>query len=775
MSQASKTILEEHDGYRIARGLREGALLLCVAAALFIALAMASFDPCDPSWSHSGCGEETTNLGGPAGAWVADLTFYLIGAFALVIPVLLAWFGYWLYSASRGSGIVFNHRRFIFQSVGLLLLWIGGCGLATLHFAVALTLPEGPGGVLGLEMGAFWVDRFGMVGGTLFLLVLLLTGVTWLTGLSWLRVTEVVGARTLFGIGWLVSKLRQRADQTEGNRARDERQKRATARELKIENREPVRIEPVIKTPPPSDRVQSEKQIEMFTKVEGEFSLPALDLLDDVEASEFQYSEAALKALSDRVEIKLEEFGIEVSVVAVIPGPVVTRFELEPAPGLKASKITNLSTDLARALSVSSVRVIEVLPGKSTVGIEIPNERREMVRLSEVLRSKVFDQSDSVLTLALGKDIQGSVSVADIGKMPHLLVSGTTGSGKSVAINAMILSLLYKATPEQVRLIMIDPKMLELSVYDGIPHLLTPVVTDMNEAFSALQWAVYEMDRRYRLMSALGVRNIAGYNRKVKEAAAKGEPIPDPFPPPPPAPLFADDEPVEPEVVYCQELPFIVIVVDELADMMMLVGKKVEQLIARLAQKARAAGIHLILATQRPSVDVITGLIKANIPTRIAFQVSSKIDSRTILDQMGAEALLGHGDMLYLAPGTSFLERVHGAFVSDEEVHKVVSALKTQGEPEYIESITSGGPEQGSGFEPMDGSEEGAPEDELYDKAVYIVTTSGKASISGVQRQLRIGYNRAARLVEEMERQGVVGPLRSNGSREILAEPPPEI
>lgn len=773
MSQATKYAVSESDGYHIAKGLREGALLLCVAAALFTLLSMFSFDACDPAWSHSGCHEQVVNLGGPAGAWLTDLTYYLFGVFALVLPMLLAWFGWWLYSASRGAGITLSYQRIGFQTVGFLFTLAGGCGLATLHFVVGLGLPEGPGGVLGIEMVDFWVGRFSVIGATLFLLVLFLSGITWLTGLSWLWLSEVVGARTLLGIDRLVALLRTRADQSEGKRARDRRQEKAAAREIKVESREPVRIEPVISTPPPSLRVEEEKQIEMFESG-GEYSLPALSLLDEVTPSGNQLSEEALKALSDRVEIKLEEFGVEVSVVAVIPGPVVTRFELEPAAGVKASKITNLSTDLARSLSVNSVRVIEVLPGKSTVGVEIPNERREMVRLSEVLRSQVFDKSDSVLTLALGKDIQGLVSVADICKMPHLLVSGTTGSGKSVAINAMILSLLYKATPEQVRMIMIDPKMLELSVYDGIPHLLAPVVTDMNEAFSALQWAVFEMDRRYRLMSALGVRNIAGYNRKVREAAAKGEPIPDPFPPPVPPPLVIDEEPAEIEVVYCEELPFIVIIVDELADMMMLVGKKVEQLIARLAQKARAAGVHLILATQRPSVDVITGLIKANIPSRIAFQVSSKIDSRTILDQSGAEALLGHGDMLYLAPGTSFLERVHGAFVSDEEVHAVVKVLKAQGQPEYVEAITQGPPEQ-SGFEGMNGDDEGAPEDELYDKAVYLVTSSGKASISSVQRQLRIGYNRAARLVEEMERQGVVGPLKNNGQREVLAEPPPEV
>lgn len=493
--------------------------------------------------------------------------------------------------------------------------------------------------------------------------------------------------------------------------------------------------------------------------------MPPLGLLDEAKQSGLGYSKEALAAMSQLVELKLKDFGIEVDVVAVRPGPVITLFELQLAPGTKASKITNLSKDLARALSTTSVRVVEVIPGKTVIGLEIPNEHREMVYLSEVLKSEAYDSAKSRLTLALGKDIAGNPAVADLGKMPHALIAGTTGSGKSVAINAMILSLLYKASPEEVRLIMVDPKMLELSVYEGIPHLLTPVVTDMKEAANALRWCVGEMERRYRLMAALGVRNIAGYNKKVSDAEKRGEPIKDPLFQP--DPLFEAQE-----VPNLARLPYIVVIIDELADMMMVVGKKVEELIARLAQKARASGIHLLLATQRPSVDVITGLIKANIPTRIAFQVSSRIDSRTILDQMGAEHLLGHGDMLFLQPGGSITQRMHGAFVDDNEVHRVVDHLKKTGEPNYVEEILREPTEMIPGLSGESGDTEDS--DPLYDEAVQIVTETRRASISGVQRRLKIGYNRAARLVEEMERTGIVSPAQSNGNREVLAPPPPE-
>jgi len=534
----------------------------------------------------------------------------------------------------------------------------------------------------------------------------------------------------------------------------------------RVEKRKPPRIEPNIGPIEPSLRLEKERQVPLF-EPPPDTVLPPLSLLDPPTASGETVSTAALEAMSRQVEMKLLDFGIEVQVVAVHPGPVVTRFELQPAPGLKVSRITNLAKDLARSLSVISVRIVEVIPGKSVIGLEIPKERRELVVLSEILKSREYDKTTSPLTLALGKDISGHPVVVDLARMPHLLVAGTTGSGKSVALNAMILSLLYKATPADVRLVMVDPKMLELSVYQGIPHLLAPVVTDMKEAANALRWSVAEMDRRYQIMSALGVRNIAGFNRKVKESAAKGHPIPDPLS----KPDLIDEEA---EVPSLEPLPYIVVVVDELADMMMIVGKKVEELIARLAQKARASGIHLILATQRPSVDVITGLIKANIPTRIAFQVSSRVDSRTILDQMGAEQLLGHGDMLYMPPGTGTPVRLHGAFVADHEVHRVVDNLRGHGAPDYVDGVLDGGPEEGAGLAAGDNGEAGGESDPLYDQAVRIVTESRRASISGVQRRLKIGYNRAARMIEEMERAGIVGELQPNGSREVLAPPPPE-
>ena len=520
----------------------------------------------------------------------------------------------------------------------------------------------------------------------------------------------------------------------------------------------------------PSARAEAERQVPLF-EPPSEGELPPLSLLDDPVPQSSGFSEESLEAMSRLVELKLRDFGIEVDVVSVSPGPIITRFELDPAPGVKVSQISNLSKDLARSLSVVSVRVVEVIPGRSYIGLEIPNENREIVTLGEILKSKAYDDLASPLTLALGKDIGGKSVVADLSRMPHLLIAGTTGSGKSVAINAMVLSLLYKAKPEHVRLIMVDPKMLELSVYEGIPHLLAPVVTDMKEAANALRWCVGEMDRRYRLMAALGVRNIGGYNRKVKDAIDAGEPLPDPTWKPP---EFDDPEKIieHPTLV---PLPFIVIIIDELADMMMMVGKKVEELIARLAQKARASGIHMLLATQRPSVDVITGLIKANIPTRIAFQVSAKVDSRTILDQMGAENLLGHGDMLYLPPGTSLPTRVHGAFVADHEVHAVVRNLKKSGAPRYIDEILDAPSSLTPGLTGIDAAPSGsidAEQDPLYDQAVQVVMDTRKASISGVQRRLKIGYNRAARMVESMEEAGLVGPLQSNGAREILVPIP---
>jgi len=633
------------------------------------------------------------------------------------------------------------------------------------------SMPAGGGGVIGAVVASPMLQLTGMLGSTLFLLSMMLVGITLFTGLSWFYVMDVTGGITLKLIDWLVANIANLRDWFAGRRARarrDEVRKTDTARQV---GKTAPRIEPQISMPQQqsSKRVVKEKQRPLFKDMPAD-SLPPLDMLDEPHDQPPGYSEDALKALSKQVELKLADFGVTVDVVAVHPGPVITRFELQPAPGVKSSQITNLAKDLARGLSIVSVRVVEVIPGKSTIGLEIPNQNRHMVFLSEILRSEVYDNSTSPLTLALGKSISGRPIVADLAKMPHLLVAGTTGSGKSVALNAMILSLLYKTGPENVRLVMIDPKMLELSIYADIPHLLAPVVTDMKEAANALRWCVAEMERRYRLMSAAGVRNLAGFNKKIKEAADAGKPIKDP--------LFVPGEmnPDE-EAPDLEHLPYIVVIVDELADMMMILGKKIDELFARLAQKARASGIHLILATQRPSVDVITGLIKANIPTRIAFQVSSRVDSRTILDQMGAEQLLGHGDMLYMPPGTAIPERVHGAFVDDHEVHAVVDYLHSLAEPNYVDDIleesqmtTDGLTINAAGIP----TEAQGDQDELYDQAVAWVTQSRKASISSVQRQLRVGYNRAARLVEEMEATGVVSAPEHNGQREVLAPPPPK-
>jgi len=601
-------------------------------------------------------------------------------------------------------------------------------------------------------------------------LALFLLGLTLFAHISWFNVMDTIGKYTLQALAWTTTAVTGMRDKAAGRRAKAQREvtrKADTERQKKKPKR---RIEPqiVASESEPSKRAIKEKQQALFKNLPvGE--LPPLDLLDDPPEQKAGYSTEVLEALSRQVELKLADFGVQADVVEVHPGPVITRFELQPAAGVKSVQISNLAKDLARGLSVISVRVVEVIPGKTTIGLEIPNAVRHTVYLSEIMRSKVFDRSSSALTLALGKSIGGNPVIADIAKMPHVLVAGTTGSGKSVALNAMILSLLYKSTAEQVRLIMIDPKMLELSVYEGIPHLLAPVVTDMKEAANALRWCVAEMERRYRLMAQLGVRNIGGYNKKVREAEDKGKPLKDPLW----QPALPDVEEEQPNL---ETFPYIVVVIDEFADLMMIVGKKIEELIARLAQKARAAGIHLIVATQRPSVDVITGLIKANIPARIAFQVSSRVDSRTILDQMGAEQLLGHGDMLYLPPGSALPERIHGAFVGDSEVHGIVKYLKQFGEPEYVDEVlndtqvTTDGMSIGATGLPESTDPE---QDELYDQAVAFVTESRRASISSVQRQLRIGYNRAARLVEEMEAAGVVSPPEHNGQREVLAPPPP--
>lgn len=747
----------------LRRRLREAGLIVLSALALFVLLALLSHHPADPAWSRTGAGGPVHNLGGPVGAMLADILLHLFGLMAYVFPLMVG-FAASLVFRGRLSGEGFDYFHFSTRVVGFVLTIAAGCGLAWLRAGHgALTAS---GGIAGDVIGGMAGTVFGHVGGGLLLLALLLTGITLFTGLSLLWLMDTTGYYTLEGVAWLRDRWDTTLDWVKGRQARREREAIVRTEKERVEHRPKPRIEPPAPPPQPAPRVERERQKPLFETTPGDGSLPSLALLEAPPAKQRGYSDEALAAMSRQVELKLADFGVQAEVVAVNYGPVITRFELALAPGEKVSRITNLSKDLARSLSTISVRVVEVIPGKSVIGLEIPNEKREMVYLSETLSSREYDGCASPLTLALGSDIGGNPVVVDLARMPHLLVAGTTGSGKSVALNAMILSLLYKASPEDVRLILIDPKMLELSVYEGIPSLLAPVVTDMKEAANALRWSVGEMERRYRLMATLGVRNIGGYNRKVKEAIDKGEPLPDPLAPPP-----LDGE----AVPTLDKLPYIVVVVDELADMMMTVGKKVEELIARLAQKARAAGIHLILATQRPSVDVITGLIKANIPSRIAFQVSSRVDSRTILDQMGAENLLGHGDMLYLPPGTAVPERIHGAFVDDKDVHLVVKDLRQRGEPEYVEAVLSGPDDGGddvggTGFDGGDGAES----DELYDQAVAIVTESRRASVSGIQRRLKIGYNRAARMIEDMERAGIVSEMQSNGSREVLAPPPPK-
>lgn len=805
----------------VSHRLREGAFIVCLALAAYLLLSLVTYVPSDPGWSHTGSTSIVHNKGGRFGAWLADLSFYLLGHPAYLLVIMMVYSGYFFLVRGQGDRSGNSIQFWLLKVVGFISALGATCGLATLHFPVPPeSLPATEGGIFGEVVGYGLGGMFGPLGTTLLLLALLLTGVTLFTGFSWLRLMDVTGRYTL-DICRLIGRWGKPVREQLASRsaiiprikvvsASDEAKKSKALAEKK---RAKVRIEPVIReldtslsveTPAPVEAPENRSgqtykkpnlPVEISTPVEAPTSLstypppepqkqplpkkpqsrveapqfseqgvlPPLSLLDEPSPPQGNYTEEVLENLSRQVEERLKDFGVEVQVVAVYPGPVITRFELQPAPGVKVSRISGLAKDLARALSVLSVRVVEVIPGKPVVGLEIPNENREIVRLSEVLQSAAYAESRASLPLALGKDISGQPIVVDLAKMPHLLVAGTTGAGKSVAINAMILSLLYKTTPQKVRLILIDPKMLELSIYGGTPHLLAPVVTDMNEAGQALRWCVAEMERRYRLMAALGVRNLAGFNRKVRDAFNEGRPLADP--------LHSSHLTEEPPLL--EALPLIVVVADELADMMMVVGKKVEELIARLAQKARASGIHLILATQRPSVDVITGLIKANIPTRIAFQVSSRVDSRTILDQMGAEQLLGQGDMLYLPPGTALPGRVHGAFVDDHEVHNVVEFLKQQGVPEYVEEITQGVDESGNG-NPSAGGNGEAEDDPLYDQAVQIVTESQRASVSGVQRRLRIGYNRAARLVESMEQSGVVGPMQSNGSREVLAPPPLE-
>ena len=754
----------------LTHAVREAAFWVLGAIALIMLVALLSYDPQDPGFSHTGNGAPVQNQIGAVGAWYADIAFGLFGGPALLFPAMFLLAG-WIVFTARSSPGPIDRQILVTRLSGFALTLATSCALATLHFG-AHGLPQTAGGAFGELLGNGIAAGLGSLGATLLLLASWLAGVSLFTGLSWLAVMDKVGALVFEGVDRGRTLFVEFRARTTVRRVQEERQEVVRQERKKVDKKPPPRIEPALAAPQPSRRAEKDRQVPLFSGTVLPGGLPSLSLLDDPPERPPGYSKESLEAISRLVELKLRDFGVEVEVVAVQPGPIVTRFELAPAPGVKVSQISNLSKDLARSLSAISVRVVEVIPGKPTVGLEIPNESREMVTLGEILRSRAYEEMSSPLTLALGKDIGGKSVVADLQRMPHLMIAGTTGSGKSVGINAMVLSLLYKSTPDEVRMIMIDPKMLELSVYEGIPHLLAPVVTDMKESANALRWCVAEMERRYRLMASLGVRNMSGYNRKVRQALDKGEPIPDPL-------VGTDYAPklnLDGTVPTLTPLPHIVVIIDELADMMMIVGKKVEELIARLAQKARASGIHMVIATQRPSVDVITGLIKANIPTRIAFQVSAKVDSRTILDQSGAESLLGHGDMLFLPPGTGMPLRVHGAFVSDQEVHRVVEQLKGTGPPAYLEEITEG-PAMAlpgiSGETPAPGDVDGE-DDPLYDQAVKIVCETRRASVSGIQRRLKIGYNRAARLVESMEAAGLVGQLQSNGFREVLAPPPPE-
>jgi S-DNA-T family DNA segregation ATPase FtsK/SpoIIIE len=740
-----------------AKLIKEAWWLGLVLVGTYITVILFSYHREDSSWSHMAPDDAVLhNAGGVVGAWLSDMLLYLFGFSAwwwAVLAFYAMWFVYLKLEAVNASDKPF----LLFNFIGFALLLIASCAIEAGHLIdLPATLPLAPGGMLGTTVDGVLRSMFGFTGSTMVLLSMFVVGFSLFTGWSWILITEKLGAALIAAYEWVIFKWQDWQDRKAGKVVEMERTEYVQSERKRTEKREPVQIETPVLEIAQSARVQKEKQVPLF-ETHPDSLLPPIHLLDEPAGTVELQSPETLDFTSRLIERKLNDFGIEVKVLTALPGPVITRYELEPSAGVKGSQVTNLVKDLARALSVVSVRVVETIPGKTCMGLEIPNPKRQIVYLSEIMGSQAYADVHSPLAISLGKDIAGKPAVADLAKMPHVLVAGTTGSGKSVAINALILSLLYKADASQVRMILIDPKMLELSVYEGIPHLLAPVVTDMRQAANALNWCVAEMERRYKLMSMLGVRNLAGYNQKIREAEKEGKKIPHPF-------SLTPDEP-EP----LMEMPLIVVVIDELADLMMVVGKKVEELIARLAQKARASGIHLVLATQRPSVDVITGLIKANIPTRVAFQVSSKIDSRTILDQMGAEALLGQGDMLYMPPGTGYPQRIHGAFVSDQEVHKVVDYLKAQGEPNYIEGILSNEAEEGGADFGMPSGEGGSDSDPLYDEAVAIVLKTRRASISSVQRQLRIGYNRAARLIEDMERAGLVSAMQSNGNREVLA------
>jgi len=752
---------------KMAHRLREGIFLVSIAFAVFLFFSFCTYHSTDPGWSSTGVGN-VENWCGRAGAFFADIFLSLVGWLAFLLVPLIVFAG-WMGVREKNEEAQFNTVDFLFKCLGFLLIMVSSCGLSGIYFkSFIVPLPANFGGIVGDLLRVGLTHVFNKSGSGLFLITAFLCGVTLFTGLSWLGVIDALGYHVMRLSSLIkfknkkspVAPIKIVAEPSLEKIEKPEPAPKKIAVTMPAAPAPAPRAEPkvVISEPQPKPKLLPKKMESDIKMKPG--TVPPLTLLNAPPPHEEKaFTHTTFEDLSLLVEQRLQEFGVTVKVVAVHPGPIITRFELELAPGIKVSKITGLAKDIARSLSAISVRVVEVIPGKSVIGLELPNEHRELVVLRDILESQRYVQSKSPVSLALGKDISGFPVVVDLAKMPHLLVAGTTGSGKSVSINAMILSMLFKATPEQLRIIMIDPKMLELSIYEGIPHLLTPVITDMKDAANALRWCVAEMDRRYKLMAALGVRNLQGCNQKIADGIKQGNPIP--------APAWLVAEGGEP--IQLQPLPTIVVVADELADMMMVVGKKVEDLITRISQKARAAGIHLILATQRPSVDVITGLIKANVPTRIAFQVSSRIDSRTILDQQGAEQLLGNGDMLYLPPGTGLPVRVHGAYVADEEVHRVVAAWQTYGKPVYLDEVTEGGSD-------TTGSEAATGElDPLYDEALKIVTESRRASISLVQRRLKIGYNRAARIMEEMEAAGVVSTMDQNGTREVLAPPPVEI
>jgi len=746
----------------LARFAREAALVVGACGLLFWALALLSYSPQDAAFSTSGAGERTSNWGGRLGAWLADGSYVLLGlsVWWCIAAGTRAWLGAlgrWMRDESMDRSEVLRTRTAFWAGLTVLLAASSALEWSRLYRLESF-LPDHAGGALGFLVAPGVVHWLGFTGSALMLIALMVLSTAVVFRFSWGQAAERLGAHIDGAVQARRMKRERAQDLALGQQAAREREEIVLEERIEIEEAHPspILIEPEVVETPRSERVAKERQKPLFKEL-PDSKLPQVDLLDGPQVRQETVSPDTLEMTSRLIEKKLKDFGVDVRVVLAQPGPVITRYEIEPATGVKGSQVVNLAKDLARSLSLVSIRVVETIPGKNYMALELPNAKRQSIRLSEILGSQVYNEARSLLTMGLGKDIIGNPVVADLARMPHVLVAGTTGSGKSVGINAMILSLLYKAEARDVRLLMIDPKMLEMSVYEGIPHLLAPVVTDMKQAAHGLNWCVGEMERRYKLMSKLGVRNLAGYNTKIDEAKARGDFIHNPFSLTPDSP-----EPLD-------RLPHIVVVIDELADLMMVVGKKIEELIARLAQKARAAGIHLILATQRPSVDVITGLIKANIPTRIAFQVSSKIDSRTILDQMGAESLLGMGDMLYMPSGTGLPVRVHGAFVSDEEVHRVVAYLKEQGgEPNYIEGVLEGGTVDEEGGVAGEGGE-GGEKDPLYDQAVEVVLKNRKASISLVQRYLKIGYNRAARLVEDMEKAGLVSAMNTAGQRDILA------